>query len=214
DGGAEARRDLGIGPTAPTVGILAALRPEKNHALFLAAASRVRRQFRDATFVIIGDGPERPGLERLAKELGIADAVRFLGSRDDVPAVLGAIDVLALTSDNEANPVSILEGMAVGKPVVATDVGSVGTTVVDGVTGWLVPPGDEARMADRWMDLLGEPLQARRFGDAGRLAVVENGSLQTMVNGYETLLEQLFAAKTGSLPAPDSSRTDAPRCHS
>lgn len=203
------RDELGVGPTTPLVGILAALRPEKNHALFLAAAARVRRVFADAVFVVIGDGPERGAIERRGVELGLFDpakpasgALRLLGNRSDVPAVLAALDVLTLTSHNEANPVSILEGMSCGVPVVATDVGSVADSVVEGVTGYLVPAGDEAALADRVVGLLTEPLRAKSLGAAGRRRVVERASLDVMVGGYERLLADLYRLKTGAEPAP------------
>ena len=110
------------------VGIVAALRPEKNHELFLRAAARVLARVPGARFLIVGDGPKRAELEALAESFAIAEAVRFLGTRSDVPELLSLIDVLVLTSHIEANPVSILEAMAGGKPVVATRVGSRGPT--------------------------------------------------------------------------------------
>src|SRR5262249_12378974 len=116
------RRELGIAADAPVAGILAALRAEENHELFLRAAAGVRASLPDARFVVIGDGEERPAIEGWIRELGLGDAVLMLGNRSDVPDVLAALDVLALTSHMEANPVSILEAMSVGLPIVATDV--------------------------------------------------------------------------------------------
>jgi glycosyltransferase involved in cell wall biosynthesis len=194
---AHVRQELVVGPTTPLVGVLAALRPEKNHELFLAMAKRVVGVVPDAVFVVIGDGPRRAELERLAGELGVAQSVRFLGNRDDIPEVLGALDVLTLTSHNEANPVSILEGMACGKPVVATNVGSVAQSVHEGRTGHLVPAGDEALLADRVAGLLLDPLRARAWGAEGRKHVVETASLDVMVRGYERLLEGIYLRKTG-----------------
>ena len=191
------RRDLGIPLAAPVVGILAALRPEKNHELFLTAARRVTAEVPEARFVVIGDGPRRGPLEQLAEQLEIADRVHFLGNRSDVPEVLGAIDVLALTSHNEANPVSILEAMSVGTPVVATDVGSVSESVDHFVTGFLTRPGDETELAERLIELLDEPLKARAMGDRGRRVVERCWSLESMVTGYERLLDQLYTEQTG-----------------
>ncbi|MEM6331327.1 MAG: glycosyltransferase [Planctomycetota bacterium] len=196
------RAALGLPAAAPTVGILAALRPEKNHELFLSAAARVLSDVPDARFVVIGDGPRRKPLEDFAIKLGIAGSVCFLGSRGDVPALLGAIDVLALTSHNEANPVSILEAMSVGKPVVATDVGSIRESVEVGVTGFLTPAGDAGAMAARLTELLCDPLHAQQMGAAGRCVVERRWSLDAMVGGYERLLQQLFTAKTGRKPDP------------
>ena len=106
-------------------GIVAALRPEKNHEMFLHVAALVRWKLPAARFLVVGDGPQRAKLEALAKSLGIAEAVRFLGTRSDVPEVLSLVDVLVLTSHMEANPICLLEAMASEKPVVATRVGSV-----------------------------------------------------------------------------------------
>ena len=140
---ADVRQQLGIPHSAPLVGIVAVLRPEKNHEMFLRVAARVRRDVVEAHFLIIGDGPRRPELELLAAQLGLSDCVHFLGKRFDVPELLGLLDVFVLTSHNEANPVSILEALATGKPVVSTAVGSIPETVLEGVTGYLVDPGDE-----------------------------------------------------------------------
>lgn len=198
------REELGAGPTTPLVGILAALRPEKNHDLFLAAASRILHAVPEAKFIVIGDGPERRHIEETATLLGLYDAMdpqnsvlRLLGNRDDVPAVLAALDVLTLTSHNEANPVSILEAMSCGLPVVATNVGSVGESVIEGQTGYLVPAGDKRLLADRVIELLNEPLLAQRLGEAGRERVVERSSLDVMVGGYERLIAELYRKKTG-----------------
>src|SRR5690349_21250192 len=105
------RRELSIPADAPVIAILAALRPEKNHELFLEGAKRILQSFANARFLIIGDGPRRPELQALAHDLGVESATHFLGSRADIPAVLAACDLLALTSHNEAAPVSILEAL-------------------------------------------------------------------------------------------------------
>ena len=104
--------------------------------------------------------------------------VLFLGSRDDVPRLLAAMDVFALTSHIEANPVSILEAMSVGRPVVATNVGSIHEAVVDGETGFLVPPGDADQFADRVLRLLNDPLAQPCDGRGGRETVVERWSIE------------------------------------
>lgn len=191
------REELGIGPNVPLVGILAALRPEKNHEMFLHVARNVTRRIPEARFVVIGDGPERAELEQLATELSLltkrgaaGSAVRFLGNRSDVPLLLSSLDVLALTSHNEANPVSILESLSCETPVVATDVGSVHESVQEGVTGHLVVPGDESVFTSRLIDLLFDPIKTKEFGQNGRAWVIENASLESMVNGYQRMIEQ------------------------
>ncbi len=190
------RRQLGIPADAPLAGILAALRPEKNHAMFLQVAAGVRRAIPAAHFLIIGDGSERPELERLARENEVTDCVHFLGTRNDVPELLGLLDVLLLTSHNEANPVSILEGLACGKPVVATRVGSVPESVLDEQVGYLVEPGSADAMTRRVVELLRDPDLSQALGAAGRRHVVNLWSLERMVKGYEDLLTQLYLEKT------------------
>lgn len=198
------RRELSLSPTAPIVGIVAALRPEKNHELFLEVARQVRSRVAEARFLIVGDGPQRESLEQLARDLGVSEVVRFLGSRDDVPRILGSVDVFALTSHNEANPVSILEAMSVGKPVVSTDVGSIRESVLEGVTGFLVSSGDAVKFAERVIWLLENPLSAREMGAAGRKRALQVGSVQGMVGGYENLLESLFWKKVDVKHTPRS----------
>ena len=194
------RRQLVLPDDAPVAGILAALRPEKNHEMFLEVAARVRREIPAAHFLLIGDGPRRPVLERLTAQLGLSDAVHFLGTRPDVPELLSLTDVVLLTSHVEANPVSILEALAVGKPVVATRVGSVPQSVLDREVGYLVEPGDAATMAAHVVELFRQPKLAAALGAAGRQHVVANSSLERMVEGYEELLCDLYRSKTAKNP--------------
>jgi glycosyltransferase involved in cell wall biosynthesis len=189
------RCDLGIAQAAPVAGIVAGLRPEKNHELFLRAAARVRRRIPQAEFLVIGDGLERPKLEQITRQLDLTKAVHFLGTRPDIPELLAAIDVFVLTSRMEANPVSILEAMSMGKPVIAPRVGSIGESVIDGVTGFLTEPLDEGQVADRLTQLFADPELARRLGQAGRQAVLDRWSLERMVQGYEHLIAEIYTRK-------------------
>jgi glycosyltransferase involved in cell wall biosynthesis len=193
---AAVRRELGIRETDPVVGIVAALRPEKNHELFIETSRRVLSYLRAARFLVVGEGPRRADLERRVRDLGLQASVQFLGSRSDMPRVLSAMDVFALTSHVEASPVSILEAMSIGRPVVATNVGSIHEAVIEGKTGFLVPPGDAAKFSDRILQLLHAPLLAHSMGMAGRQTVVRDWSLESMVAGYERLIEAVFVQKS------------------
>jgi len=209
------RHSLGIAPAAPVVGIVAALRPEKQHELFLRAAARVRHHHPDAAFLIVGDGPRRQELWNLTNALQLQDAVHFLGNRQDVPEVLSALDVFVLTSRMEANPVSILEAMAAGKPVIAPRVGSIPDTVSDGETGFLTQMGNENDLVTRILQVLGDRELARRLGQGGRAAVETRGSLEAMVGGYERLITGIYNRKAGTrksdyLVLPESSAETAP----
>jgi glycosyltransferase involved in cell wall biosynthesis len=185
-------------PRAPVAGIVAALRPEKNHELFLRSAALIRQEVPEARFLVVGDGPERDKLQRLAAEWSLADCVHFLGTRRDVPQVLALVDVFMLTSRMEANPVSILEAMASGKPVVATRVGSVPETVLHGRTGYLVAPGDSGvagELAARVVELFRNPDRALAMGRAGREHVVAHWSIRQMVRGYQDLILEIYQSK-------------------
>jgi glycosyltransferase involved in cell wall biosynthesis len=192
---ASLRVALGLPQAVAVIGIVAALRPEKQHELFLHAAVLVHRQSPECRFLIVGDGPQRAKLEALAGDLGLAGVVHFLGTRDDVPQLLALMDVFVLTSKMEANPVSILEAMASGKPVVATRVGSVPETVLDGRTGYLVAPGSADEVAAKVLELLGDPVRAAAMGKAGREEVMAHWSIGQMIEGYQEMLEGLYRKK-------------------
>lgn len=203
------RAKLGISADAPLAGIVAALRPEKNHEMLLHAAARVRRELPDAELLVVGDGPERARLEKLTHELGLAGAVHYVGTRSDVPELLGAIDIFLLSSKIEANPVSILEAMAAGKPVIAPRVGSIPEVVADGETGYLFDAGDVAALATQWLDLAHSPERAAVMGAAGRHRVECDWSLELMVEGYESLISELYDARKLGLPPSAKRPTEA-----
>lgn len=190
--------ELGLQADTPVAGIVAALRPEKHHELFLQAALLIRAAIPEARFLVVGDGPQREKLESLARQLSLDSAVRFLGTRSDVPGVLSLLDVLMLTSHMEANPISILEAMACEKPVVSTRVGSVPQTVVEGETGFLTAPGDARQMADRVIELLQDPERAAAMGRAGREQVLSRWSIDRTVEGYQKLIAEIYAAKAAA----------------
>lgn len=190
------RQKLAIPPDAPVAGIVAALRPEKNHDLFLESARRTLILIPEARFVIAGDGPQRERLQTMARELNIEQQVHFIGSTADIPGVLSMIDIFSLTSHNEAKPVSILEALSCQRPVVATDVGSISESVIPGVTGYLVDAGDETQMAQRWVELLGDQSLRQTMGAAGRAHVIQHSSLDSMTDGYTNLIHSVFDAKT------------------
>lgn len=197
------RRELGLTAGQPVATIVAALRPEKNHELLLRAAADVRQRLPELRVLVVGDGTRRPLLEALSADLGLAEAVRFLGTRHDVPQILALSNLFVLCSHMEANPVSILEAMACTRPVVATRVGSVPENVQHGVTGYLVEPGNQQELADRVVELLTDPKRANAMGLAGRQQVLAHGSIDAMVRGYEDLIERLYAAHhdpQGSVP--------------
>jgi glycosyltransferase involved in cell wall biosynthesis len=141
---------------------------------------------------LIGDGPLRAELEALTADLNLTDRVRFLGSRDDVAALLVAADVAVLSSRSEGLSLALLEAMAAGKPVVATRVGGNPEVLTDGETGRLVPPADPEALAAALLEVLDQPGQAAALGRAARSRVVERFSLRGMVTQYEQVYERLL----------------------
>ena len=134
-------------PGSQIVGVVARLEPEKGHPTLLEAWPAVLRAVPDAYLLIVGEGSRRDALEAQARELRIAHRVVFTGRRDDVPAVTAALDVAVLPSYREAQGLTILEAMALSRPVVASNVGGIPEMIEDGVTGLLVPPHDADALA-------------------------------------------------------------------
>jgi glycosyltransferase involved in cell wall biosynthesis len=152
---------------ANLVGAVGRLVPEKNYPLFLEMARLVLDQ-EPATFVIVGDGPERQRLQDMATTMGIAAHVRFLGWLANPYPALAAMDVVTSTSSTEGFALSVLEAMALGKPVVATAVGAVPEIIRDQVTGVLVPDGDAVAFAVEVVRLLRDPVRRHRLGARGK----------------------------------------------
>ena len=186
---AGARAALGYGPGDRVVGIVAALRPEKNHDLFLRMAARVGTTVPEARFVIAGDGPERGRLEALARELRLGERVRFLGAVSDTPGFYGALDLAVLCSHPivETFPIALVEALASGVPVVSTRVGSIADIVSPGETGRLVPPGDEAALAAAVEELLRDSSCAGRMRAGARADAERRFDRRGMISAYETL---------------------------
>ena len=169
------------------------------------------RKVPSAQFVLIGDGPQRAKLEQLATELEIDASTHFLGSRPDIPELLQSLNLLALTSHNEASPVSILEGLSCGVPVVSAEVGSVPETVIPNETGLLFPPGDVSHYVAMVLELLENPEKRGQLGRTGRQRVIDRWSLQAMVAGYQLLITRLDASKKRPSPRPSRAEVLASR---
>ncbi len=186
------RERLGIPATAPMVGIVAALRPEKDHLQFIDAAAQVRDHIPGAHFLIAGDGPMRGEIEARIALKQLQSQVHLLGNISDIPSLLASLDLFSLTSKNEASPVSIMEALACEVPVVAPNVGSISETVVDGRTGYLVTPRDAMATAQAWLRVLQDSRQSELLGKQGRELIVQHHSLRSMTTGYIELVETLL----------------------
>lgn len=169
DSGRGMRRELSVPDSCVLIGIIGRLVPVKNHGMFITAASEVRRRRPDldAAFVIVGDGEMSGALKGLAESLGVADRVRFAGWREDLAALYGALDIVALTSLNEGTPLALIEAMAAGKPVIATSVGGVPDIIEDGANGILVKNNDISAFAERLIALIEDKGLRQRLGSEG-----------------------------------------------
>ncbi|MDI6631747.1 MAG: glycosyltransferase family 4 protein [Bacillota bacterium] len=166
--GLEFREEQGLRPEAPVAVVVAELSRVKNHEQLLYAWREVLRRLPEAVLLVVGTGERRCELEGLAGRLGLGSGVRFLGFRSDVPRVLAAADVAVLTSRREGLPRVILEAMAAGKPVVATNLRGSRMLVADGETGFLVRVGDVAGTARALCALLADRELSRRMGEGAR----------------------------------------------
>lgn len=186
--------EFGFEPDTPVVGILAMLRPEKDHETFLRAARRVRESVPDARFLIVGDGAERDRLEKLAAELGVDDAVIFTGRRTDVRSLLTLFDVSVLTSVTvETFPMSFLEAMAMERPLVTTRVGGVPEMIEEGENGYVVEMRDVDGLAAALTKIVADRSVARRMGLRSRALVEERFTMEMMVRQTEDYVASFFA---------------------
>jgi len=200
-----ARRSAGLDPGRRLIAQVGRLEPQKDYPTFLTAAGRVLQDVPDVDVLIAGEGALRPDLEALAARLGIASRVRFLGLRHDVPALLGGVDVLALTSLYEGLPNVVIEAMATGAVAVATDVGGCRELIAPGETGFLVPPGDVEAVAGAMLRLLRSPDVAHRMSSAARRRVESEFTIEAMVAKttavYDTCLSQAGLTGRGAVAA-------------
>jgi len=196
----QVRRELGVVEGQLFVAWLGRMTEIKRVDDLLRIFADLRGRGVDAVLALVGDGPNRPELERLAHELGVTDAVRFAGFRADVGSVLRASDVVALSSANEGTPVSLIEALAAGCAVVTTDVGGAADVVDDGRAGVLVPPGDLAAFADALEALAHDPARRRALGEAGRRHVVARYSVERLVEDVDELYRSLLGSQGVAVP--------------
>ena len=187
----ELKQALGAAPHRRLIGTVGRLAPEKDHATLLRAFARLVRAGCDADLLIVGDGPLRPALQRLAGELGLDGRVVFCGFRQDARQLLRAFELFVLPSLTEGIALTLLEAMAAGIPVVVTEVGGSPEVVVDGVTGLLVPTQQPEALSVALGAVLSHPTLGRQLGEAGRARFEEYFSLARMVRAYEHLYETL-----------------------
>lgn len=188
-----ARLNLEIVPERPVITMVANFEYRvKDHPMLLRTAQRVTREVPEAIFVIAGEGELRAETEQLAAQLGVKDSCLFTGRCASVPDLLAASDICLLTSQAEGFSNSILEYMAAGRPVVATNVGGASEAIVEGETGHLVKSGDDEAMAQRIVELLRNPQRRRQMGLQGRNVVDQRFSLQSRLANTSALYQRML----------------------
>ena len=177
------RSGLGLGPATPVVGIVAQLIPRKGHRHLLAALPAVLAQHPGLQVLIFGRGPLEAALRQAIDAAGLAANVRLMGFRDDLPALLGCLDLLVHPADIEGLGVSLLQASAAGVPIIASRAGGMPEAVRDGLNGLLIAPGDVTGLVVAMNRLLDDAALRARMGAAGRRLVVDEFSPRTMSDG-------------------------------
>jgi len=190
--GMKVRQELGISPSKVVVGMVASLTEQKGHAYLFAAATQILQLWPQTVFLIVGDGPRRMQLQKMAEQMGAADRVIFSASRRDLPDVLAAIDIFVAPSLWEGFSLVILDAMAMQKAIVASDIPSISEAVVDGVCGSLVPPRDPEALTDKINLLLSSPDLRIALGEAARQRAVEMFSVEVFVKHWEEFYRDLI----------------------
>jgi glycosyltransferase involved in cell wall biosynthesis len=197
---AAVRSQLGIPAGPRVVGVVANLRPVKAHAVLLEAMTEVMRLRPDVMLALIGDGECRPALDRQAREAGIIDRTIFAGGRTGPVNWHAAFDVSVLSSVSEGFPNTVVEAMAAGNPVVATDVGGTADAIRDGESGVLVPAGAAAPLAAAIGALLDDPARAARMGTAARQRALFEFQADVVIPKLELLYSSLLTERTALRP--------------
>ena len=190
------RRQLGLPEDALVIGSIGRLNEQKGHRFLLDAAARVLAAVPAARLLVVGDGDLEGPLREQARALGIPDRVVFAGHRDDIPAVLGAVDVFCISSTYEGTPLTLFEAMAAGKAIVSTAVDGCREVIEDGLTGVLVPPRDPEALALRLQELLLD--RGRRESLArGALRASTRYDIRRCVEAMQALYDEVLAERRG-----------------
>jgi len=185
--------------------------PQKNHELLINAFAKGPASDPKAHLVLAGQGVLRAQLQVRVNELGLTNRVHFLGLRTDIPDVLGAADIFALSSDYEGNPLSVIEAMAAGLPIVSTAVGGVPELLHNGREGFIVPAGNAEQLSQSMMTLLKDSDLRRTMGAAAAVRAKNKFNVSAMVRAYEELYEQVSAPLRGWGHLHFGSKSRAPR---
>jgi len=189
------RNELRIGTETVLLGTVARLYRQKNLPLLLRSAAQLSSA-RPWKILVVGDGPEHPRLVALARELALSERLIWLGSREDVGGWLAAMDIFIHTADFEGMPNAVMEAMAMALPVVASNVDGNRELISNGVSGYLVPPGDACAFTEQIQQLMDNPDRAREVGEKAHQEVLERFSMSRMVRAYDQLFVSLGHAQS------------------
>lgn len=190
------RLELGLSKEHLLVGLISYLRSYKGHEYFIEAARRLSARRNDVTFIIVGEGPEEWSIRTQIEHLGLPTRIRMLGFRQDLLNVFRSFDVFAIPSvEGDTIPQVLMQALAMGIPVVSTTVGSIPDVVIDGETGFVVPPRDAGALADRIATLLDDAELRTRLGAQGRSLVQRCYSLDKMLDRMEGVYHRLVGAE-------------------
>ena len=189
------KRSLGLNPNEKIIGTAGRLCKEKNYPMLIRAFGDIKMRLKETRLLIVGDGALRDELKNLAHNTNVEDDILFLGERRDISELMKVFDVFVLPSDLEAASLVLLEAMASGIPVVATNVGGNPELIIDGVTGLLVPSNDHKRFSENVIRILQDPVMAKKIGRAGRESVVERFGFNKMITEYVNVYKNLISGK-------------------
>lgn len=190
------RQELGIGSTQAVLLSVGALSWEKNHSSMLQAFRKVRERFPEALLLLAGEGGMRKALEQQVDSLGLRAAVRFLGTRADIPHLMAASDILLLTSLTEGIPAVLIEAGLAGISVVTWDVAGARDVVKDGLTGFVTPQGNEELLANKVMELLQNPERMGQVGQTARAHCLEHFDIDVCARKHMELFEGLLSKRS------------------
>lgn len=198
--GPRLRMELGIPPAAPVIGTVGRLTEIKRQDVLIRAFAQVQKRFELARLLLVGDGPRRPELEALVREMHLEGSVHFVGYQPHSGPYLKAMDVFALTSRSEGMPQAVLEAAAMGLPVIGSRVGGIPEVVEEGRTGLLFEVGNHTELAECICDLLCDREKARAFGAAGQKNVHARFSVARMAADYHRAVLALLGREATAIP--------------
>jgi glycosyltransferase involved in cell wall biosynthesis len=187
------RREFGILQDSNVIGVVGRLVPIKGHKYLVSAAKRIIKEFRNTVFVFVGDGYLRSRLERQAESIGVRKNIIFTGWRKDAVEILALFDILVLPSLNEGMGKVLIEGMALGKPIIASNVGGIIDLVRNGENGILVPPGDSGALGEAILQLIKDKNLAETLGKDGKAKVYPEFDASVMLKQIDDLYENLLS---------------------